>query len=61
MKIADLRKSYERDSLDEGSAGDDPHALFERWMQQALDSGVPEPNAGQRAFSTRRAPTAAAS
>ncbi len=45
MKLADLRKSYERDALDEASADDDPLRQFERWMAQALEAGVPEPNA----------------
>ncbi len=45
MKIADLRKSYERDTLDEDRAAADPLRQFERWMQQALEAQVPEPNA----------------
>lgn len=45
MDIADLRKSYERDALDEDHADADPLRQFERWMQQALDARLPEPNA----------------
>ncbi len=45
MDIADLRKSYERDALDEDHADADPLRQFERWMQQALDAKLPEPNA----------------
>ena len=44
-RIADLRKSYERAELDESAADASPLALFQYWLQQALDAGVPEPNA----------------
>ena len=44
-KIADLRKSYERAELDEAASAVDPLAQFELWLQQALDSQLPEPNA----------------
>lgn len=40
-----MRTSYERDSLDEESAGNEPLALFEKWFAQALKAKVPEPNA----------------
>jgi len=43
--LADLRKSYERDALDEQASAADPLKQFEAWLQQALDSRVPEPNA----------------
>jgi pyridoxamine 5'-phosphate oxidase len=45
MDIADLRKSYERDALDEDASDADPLRQFERWLQQALDAKLPEPNA----------------
>ncbi len=45
MDIAALRKSYERDALDEGDAPAEPSALFARWFEQALASRLPEPNA----------------
>ena len=44
-RIADLRKSYERAELDEGSSSERPLALFEAWLQQAIAAQVPEPNA----------------
>ncbi len=43
--IADLRKSYERDELDESASAADPLQQFERWFQQALAADLPEPNA----------------
>jgi pyridoxamine 5'-phosphate oxidase len=45
MDIADLRKSYERDKLDEEHAESDPLRQFQRWLQQALDGQIPEPTA----------------
>jgi pyridoxamine 5'-phosphate oxidase len=45
MDIAALRKSYERDSLDEADSPADPLTLFERWFDQALSAQLPEPNA----------------
>jgi pyridoxamine 5'-phosphate oxidase len=45
MDLAALRKSYERDALDEDSAEADPLALFTRWMEQAIGARLPEPNA----------------
>ena len=43
--IADLRKSYERGSLDEMEAGTVPTALFQRWLADAVAAKVPEPTA----------------
>lgn len=43
--IADLRKSYERAELDEQASHADPLQQFDRWLQEAISSEVPEPNA----------------
>jgi pyridoxamine 5'-phosphate oxidase len=43
--IADLRKSYERDELDESASAADPLQQFEHWFRQALAAELPEPNA----------------
>jgi len=43
--IADLRKSYERDELDESASAADPLKQFDTWFQQALSAELPEPNA----------------
>jgi pyridoxamine 5'-phosphate oxidase len=45
MDIAALRKSYERDALDETASAADPLAQFRTWLEQALKAGLPEPNA----------------
>jgi pyridoxamine 5'-phosphate oxidase len=43
--LADLRKSYDRDELVEDRAAHAPLDQFARWMQQALDAKLEEPNA----------------
>ena len=43
--IADLRKSYERAELSEDASHADPLQQFARWLQEAIDSQVPDPNA----------------
>jgi pyridoxamine 5'-phosphate oxidase len=43
MDLAALRKSYERDALDEQASQADPLRQFERWMQQALEASCPNP------------------
>jgi pyridoxamine 5'-phosphate oxidase len=45
MRLAHVRKSYERGALDESAAAGDPLGQFERWMKDALAAKVPEPNA----------------
>ena len=45
MDIASLRRSYERDELDEASAAAAPLNQFQRWLEQALNAQLPEPNA----------------
>ena len=45
MDIAALRKSYERDELDETASAADPLVQFQRWFEQALSAKLPEPNA----------------
>lgn len=51
-KLARLRAEYGSDGLDEESAGDDPVALFDRWMDAAIASGMHEPNAVALATAT---------
>ncbi|MCU0968538.1 MAG: pyridoxamine 5'-phosphate oxidase [Rubrivivax sp.] len=45
MRLAELRKSYERDALDESASAADPLDQFDVWMKQALAAELPEPNA----------------
>lgn len=45
MNIADLRKSYEKAELSETASESDPLRQFDRWLQEAIKSEVPEPNA----------------
>lgn len=43
--LADLRKSYERNELDEATSTDDPLRQFQAWLEQAIEAELPEPNA----------------
>lgn len=45
MNIADLRKSYERAELNESASEADPLKQFARWLNEAIDGQLPEPNA----------------
>lgn len=45
MDITHLRKSYERDALDETASAALPLQQFQRWFDQALSAQLPEPNA----------------
>lgn len=43
--LASAREEYARGGLDEADLLDDPISMFERWYDQAHESGVHEPNA----------------
>jgi pyridoxamine 5'-phosphate oxidase len=43
--LADLRKNYDQGSLDEDKSLHTPHLQFSTWLNEALESGVAEPNA----------------
>jgi pyridoxamine 5'-phosphate oxidase len=45
MNIADLRKSYEKAELSESASHADPLSQFAHWLEAAMQSEVPEPNA----------------
>lgn len=45
VDFAALRHEYETAGLSEQDAGDDPIALFERWLGDAIAAGLDEPNA----------------
>ncbi len=45
ISLADLRKSYEREELDENSCADDPLKQFSGWLDEAIKAELPEPNA----------------
>ena len=50
--LSRMRTEYASSGLDEESAGDDPLALFERWLEEAVGAGVHEPNAMALATAT---------
>ncbi|HEV3009225.1 MAG TPA: pyridoxamine 5'-phosphate oxidase [Burkholderiales bacterium] len=45
MNIADLRQEYMRSGLSETQADADPMRQFERWLEDALQAGLPLANA----------------
>ncbi len=51
-RLRAMRAEYEAAGLDEADAGDDPLALFDRWLAQVVAAGVPEPNAMALATAT---------
>jgi pyridoxamine 5'-phosphate oxidase len=51
-ELARMRSEYARDGLDEAASGDDPVALFERWLDDAVAAQLHEPNAMALATAT---------
>jgi pyridoxamine 5'-phosphate oxidase len=45
QSLADMRKSYELKELDEKASNPLPHLQFESWLNEAIESKIPEPNA----------------
>ncbi|MFN7834341.1 MAG: pyridoxamine 5'-phosphate oxidase [Burkholderiaceae bacterium] len=45
MNLADLRKTYRLAHLDEADLAADPLVQLERWLAEALQAQLPEPNA----------------
>jgi len=45
VDIVELRREYRRASLTEKDADPDPIRQFERWLEQAVTAGLPEPTA----------------
>ena len=45
MSLADMRRDYALETLDESAVLADPLAQFSIWMQDAIDAQVPEPTA----------------
>jgi len=43
--LADLRKTYSKESLTKSAADPDPIIQFKSWMEEALSAELPEPNA----------------
>ncbi len=44
-EIASLRKNYTKDGLPDEGLPEHPMELFKKWLKEALESDVPEPNA----------------
>lgn len=51
--IADLRKDYTRETLNETDVDPNPFVQFQRWFDQAVSAELPEPNAMTLATATQ--------
>ena len=45
MEIEQLRRDYSGEELNESNVDRDPFRQFQRWMEDALSAGVPDPHA----------------
>ena len=45
MNLSDMRRNYAEQSLDIGDLDPSPFVQFDRWMRQAIESQLLEPNA----------------
>jgi len=52
MSLSDLRREYALAGLLESDLDPDPFKQFDKWFQQALNAGLPEPNAMTLATAT---------
>ena len=52
MSLSDLRREYALAGLKESDLAPNPFKQFDRWFQQALAAGLPEPNAMTLATAT---------
>jgi len=52
MSLSDLRREYTRAGVKESDLDPNPFKQFDRWFQQALAAGLPEPNAMTLATAT---------
>lgn len=50
--LSRMRRDYADAGLDEASAGADPVIVFDRWLDEAIEAGVHEPNAMALATAT---------
>jgi pyridoxamine 5'-phosphate oxidase len=55
--IEELRKEYLLAKLDEGSVNSNPFIQFDKWFNEALNSGIYEPNAMSLATSINNKPS----
>ena len=45
LKLEDFRREYTQGGLERDDLADNPLEQFDRWMQQTIKSGIPDPNA----------------
>lgn len=52
MDLSNFREEYLKDTLHRAELDDSPLRQFDKWFRQALESGIPEPNAMSVATAT---------
>ncbi len=45
VRVADMRRDYKLASLDRSDLAADPTSQFDRWFQEAISAGIPDPTA----------------
>ena len=45
MAISDMRRQYSKGSLSESDITSSPFSLFDQWLKDAIDAGIPDPTA----------------
>ena len=45
MAISDMRRQYSKGSLSESDITSSPFILFDKWLKDAIDAGIPDPTA----------------
>ncbi len=45
MAISDMRRQYSKGSLSESDITSSPFTLFDKWLKDAIDAGIPDPTA----------------
>lgn len=45
MSLSDIRRDYTHHDSDLSELGDDPFLIFNEWLQNAIDAGIPDPTA----------------
>ena len=45
MAISDMRRQYSKGSLRESDITSSPFIMFDKWLKDAIDAGIPDPTA----------------
>ena len=45
MAISDMRRQYSKGRLSESDITSSPFIMFDKWLKDAIDAGIPDPTA----------------